>query len=208
MKLQAYEVLSQLLPGYFVYAIVLVLFPNWNLSLDALPSVGLAFFLGFFTNGLGSIMEGLYFSLWGGKPSRNLLMGKGIKGIYLSEWEQIRRRLTEDFQGKLPEAADRQSDALFGVAMRHVAKTEDTRIGQFNGTYALARSVLTSVLLLGAIGFWSEVAQENVWVYTGAFLGLLFLTAYRTRQRGYYFAKEVLNTYLQQRVGKGNEKKS
>ena len=172
MTLKPYDVLSNLIPGLVVYAGLLKLFPEWDLSFEALPILGIAFVIGYFINVLSSLFESMYFFLWRAKPSRSLLLGKTFSKIQLAEWEQINNFLQADFEGTLPNDENQKLDALFNVAMRKVSNSKNARIADFNGHYALARSILTCILFLAIIGM---VKFYNNWLYILIALSLIHI---------------------------------
>jgi hypothetical protein len=85
------------------------------------------------------------------------------------------------------------NDELFSIAMRTANAQKDSRVDDFNGMYAFSRSLLTTVMFC-SIGLLIEHYSE--WKYYSILLPMLFVLWLRCKQRGYYYAREVLNTYL------------
>lgn len=82
---------------------------------------------------------------------------------------------------------------MFGCAMRKVNGCEDCRVPAFNAQYAWARTMLTTILIadtLCAFRFYNE------WQFWPIAMILLIISWNRFKERGYYYAREVLNEYL------------
>ena len=84
---------------------------------------------------------------------------------------------------------------MFGCAMRKVNACENSRVPIFNAQYVWARTILTAVLIIDII---CGVHYYNEWLYWVVSATLLILSWNRFRERGYYYAREVLNEYLRQ----------
>lgn len=83
--------------------------------------------------------------------------------------------------------------SMFGCAMRKVNGCEDCRVPAFNAQYAWARTMLTTILIadtLCAFRFYNE------WQFWPIAMILLIISWNRFKERGYYYAREVLNEYL------------
>ena len=196
MKFQPYDILSTILPGYIFYAFLIKLFPQSQFEFDVLPSIAIAYLIGYILNTISSLIEPLYFLLWGGKPSSNLLLGKGINKVKFTEWMQTKHLLLEDYQGVINSEKKESLDALFNVASRKANTAKNPRIADFNATYALARAILTCVIAISPFIIFVFWKNHKLWLIVIALLSIIFLVGLRARQRGYYFSREVLNTYL------------
>lgn len=190
MELRPYEILSHLIPGYIIYAVLWKLYPEVNFDYDALPSLGIAFVLGYFANTLSSLLEPLYFVVWGGKPSTQLLKGKKMSKIILPNREGIKNKLNSI------DVTDESlsDDDLFNLAVPIAHTSENSRLGDFNSAYVLSRAVLTCVIFLGLLAIINYYKNWEVYL---SVIVLVMLTGYRAKQRGFYYAKEVLNTFYQ-----------
>ncbi len=186
MTFKAYDILASLIPGFLG---ILVLLQILNLDFDKDFVVGytaLGFLLGYVINTLGSWLEDFYFLTWGGKPSTKLLKGKGIWKVKFYESAKVNSLLIAD--ASRPNAAP---DELFSIAMR--SANGEARVDDFNAQYAFSRSLLTVVLIGTILMLWKNYDSVT---YYFLFLPILFVTWLRCKQRGYYYAREVLNTYI------------
>lgn len=194
MKLQPYEILSQVIPGFILYAVITYFYPDLQKSVDTLPSIGIAFLIGYFVNTLSSFLEGFYFFLWGGKPSSQLLEGKSIWKVSFFEAKKTKTLLIKDLGEKDVEKIT--NDALFNIALRVTANSPNNRLGEFNSNYALARAIFTIMLIVGGIFIYFFYNQPLTYLII---LLLIFISGLRAKHRGYYLAREVLQTYLASR---------
>jgi hypothetical protein len=137
-------------------------------------------------------MEDVYFFTWGGKPSNNLLSGKGTWKVKFYPSEQARNLLKSETTNPEP-----TNDELFSIAMRNVTGLKDSRIDDFNALYAFSRSLLTT-MLLGAVILLIQNYYD--WRYYAVLIPALLVIWLRSKQRGYYYAREVLNEYLKKRL--------
>jgi len=192
MNFKAYDILSSLIPGFlFLITLLTALKLGYDKDL-VIAYTAIAFLLGYLINTIGSWMEDVYFWTWGGKPSNNLLSGKGTWKVKFYHSEQARNLLKAETT-----TADPTNDELFSIAMRHVTGLKDSRIEDFNALYAFSRSLLTTVLL-GTIIL--VIHNHSDWRYYAVLVPALIITWLRSKQRGYYYAKEVLNEYLKKRL--------
>lgn len=187
MTFKAYDIFSSLVPG-FLLLLVLQYFLCLPFDKDYIVGyIAIAFLLGYIMNAVGSWFEDIYVFSWGGKPSSNLLRGKSIWKIKFYNYRQVRQHLMQKSANTNP-----NDDELFAIAMRDVASIKDTRIDDFNAIYAFARTMLTTSLIGGILILTRNYTDWQY--YIGVFLIILVLW-YRCKQRGYYYAKEILNVY-------------
>lgn len=192
MTLKAYDILSTLIPGFLIL-FVLKEFFDYKYDKDFIVGYTvIAFFAGYFLNSLSGWLEPLFFWSWGGKPSSQLLAGKNDWKVKFYETKKARELLVTEI-GK----SDAPNAQLFAVAMRNVHGIKDTRVDDFNGKYAFSRVVLTvallSTILLG-------IRYYDDWRFYAIAVPLVFASWVRCRERGFYFAREVLNEYLKQKT--------
>ncbi len=188
MSFKAYDILSSLIPGTLILLAVLNLL---GLKYDKdliLAYTAFSFLLGYTVNTVGSWLEGIYFLTWGGKPSDKLLSGKSIWKVRFYCAEEVKNLLKLETTNSNP-----SNDELFSIAMRSKTGIKDSRIEDFNAMYAFARSLLTAVVAGSAILLFHDYSN---WKYYVLLFPLLFVTWLRCKQRGYYYAREVLNDYL------------
>jgi len=192
MNFKAYDILSSLIPGFLL---LLILLTALKIGYDKdliIAYTAVAFLLGYLINTASSWMEDVYFFTWGGKPSNNLLSGKGTWKVNFYHSEQVRNLLKSETTNPEP-----TNDELFSIAMRNVTGLKDSRIDDFNSLYAFSRSLLTTVLS-GAVILLIQNYYD--WRYYAVLTPALLVTWLRSKQRGYYYAREVLNEYLKKRL--------
>lgn len=187
MNFKIYDVLSSLVPGYLLLVAILELF-NIPFNKDLIiPYTAVAFLLGYLVNAISSWLEDFYFLTWNGKPSDRLLNGKDIWKVRFYHSQKVKELLKNEAKQEKP-----SNDELFSIAMRY-ANQKDSRVDDFNATYAFSRSILTTVIL-GSV-FLLITYYNNFGIYL-LILPCLFVVWLRCKQRGYYYAREVLNVYL------------
>ena len=188
MNFKAYDILASLIPGFLL---VLVLSSVLHIKYDKdllVAYLAVSFLFGYLVNSAGSWLEGAYFFTWGGKPSDGLLNGKGIWKVKFYHAEKAKALLAQESGNQ-----GASNDELFSIAMRRVAGLRESRIEDFNALYAFSRSLLTTIL----VGTVVLLAQHyDDWRYYAGLIPTLFIVWLRCKQRGYYYAREVLNEYL------------
>ncbi len=191
MKFRFYDILSHLIPGFIVYLAYLEFVEDDFSSDFIIPATAIAFLIGYFVNILASWLEDFYFWTWGGKPSNRLLNGKDIWKVRFYEGEKVKRLLLQENNNNIT-----KNDALFGTAMQYIANDDNSRIADFNSNYAFSRVILT-VMILG-FGILAFKYFDSIIFYLIS-LPLVFATWLRAKQRGYYYAREVLKMYLRKK---------
>lgn len=188
MNFKAYDILSSLIPGFLV---LLVLLNTLGLNYDkdfVIAYTAIAFLIGYIMNTLSSWLEDFYYFTWGGKPSSKLLDGKGIWKVSFYEHEKAKDLLTQESSKSSP-----SNDHLFSIAMRYANGKKDSRVDDFNANYAFSRVLLTTALTITSLLIFNNY---NDWRYYAILIPSLIIIWLRCKQRGYYYAKEVLNEYL------------
>ena len=84
---------------------------------------------------------------------------------------------------------------MFGCAMSKVNGGKDSRVPAFNAQFAWSRTILT-IILISIILF--AICYYDEWISGVASISLLLISWNRSKERGYYYAREVLNEYLKQ----------
>ncbi|MEM7372740.1 MAG: hypothetical protein AAF587_29230 [Bacteroidota bacterium] len=198
MKFSFYNVVTHLILGFLWFIpVMLIWLPDISLDTGmSLASVAVAYVLGYFINAIASWTESYLFISWGGKPSQNLLKGKGMKKIRFSRYQKARIRLTRERTQQTDFNNDQHLDSLFGIAMSYIGSSTNNRIQEFNASYAFSRGVLVALF-----GLWIMLivyqAKQNEFNHSIHLIAILLIMGwYRAKERGYYFAKEVLNNYL------------
>jgi hypothetical protein len=186
MNFKAYDILSSLVPGFLALIFILhVVHISFDKDL-VVAYTAIAFLLGYLMNTLSSWLEDVYFVTWGGKPSTNLLEGKDIWKVRFYQAAKAKSLLQTEASD--PNATD---DALFSIAMRY--GNGQARADDFNALYAFSRVLLTTVLL-GSIFLIIENVKD--WRYYAVLIPTIVIIWFRCKQRGYYYAREILNCYL------------
>lgn len=189
MNFKIYDILSTLIPGFLVLSAIMF---SLGLELDTFPALNatvFAYLIGFLTNSISSWSEGVLFFTWGGKPSDKLLNGKGIWKVKFYEWKKVKTLLKKELDKKSP-----TNDELFNIAMRYAfSDKSNTRVCDFNGSYAFSRSILLAIVISSLLLF--TAFKEDAAFYAISVPAIL-ISWIRSKQRGYYFSKEVLNAYL------------
>lgn len=186
MNLNFYNVLSHLISGFLIYIVglyALKLGPNY---FDPLMATAVAYVLGYFVNSIGAWTECFLNWTWGGRPSDQLLKGEKCGRIKFAEQEKILKLLQNELSDNKASIDD-----IFKVAMRKAKNSR--RIPEMNGQYAFSRSILiaifVSVVILG-LEFYQNI---GFWIVS---LILILASWHRAKERGFYYAKEVLNEAL------------
>ena len=203
-KFELYDLLAILVPGSLTVGAACALFPKVaTLSSVKLPDafavvvlVSLAVFTGQIIQALASLTEPLLEKSWGGRASEQAFMqGLGDRYLPHATATRVRQHLVTSL-GR--EDSDR---SLFIFAMGVAESTVGSRASRFNGLYAYHRALCSMVALAWVISLLSIVmGAASGWPlsykFAAAFGGpLLFaLVWYRTKQRGFYYVREVLLT--------------
>lgn len=154
----------------------------------ALPYTAEAFLLGYIINALSSWLESFYYWTWKGKPSTKLLRGVGTWKIKFYTAEKVRTLLLEECSTENPDM-----DELFSCALRKISGEKEGKVEDLNSGYAFSRSLLTT----GVIGIPFVLYQHASDIrFFLILLPLLFVLWLRAKQRAYFYAREVLNSYL------------
>ena len=200
MNFKYYDTLSILVSG-----IVLLFALSVAIDLDiskynVAVLLALAYVLGYVLNAISAFAEPFYFWCMGGKPSDNLLKdpnptccGKtrnytGYGRIRFYEYERARTLLWEDLNDR-----DAKEGKLFDKAMSYSNPNENTRVPDFNAQYAFSRVMLTLIILSAVILLFKYYTIWWVWFVA---VGAIYIVGRRCKERGYYYAKEVLVEYL------------
>ena len=188
IKLNPYEILSHIIPGFIVFAAIGYFYPGTLGKMELFPSIAVAFLFGYYVNILSSYLESFYFWTWGGKPSSSLLEGKKIWKVNFFEHQKVMNLLKADFDGEVA-----SNDALFGIAWRVANSSSNERVREFNSSYAVSRGILTCMIVISGLLIFSYPAD-----WKGYLIGAVLIWAswLRAKQRAAYYAREVLSTYL------------
>lgn len=193
MSFKYYDLLSNLTVGMIVfYAIWKSFLPDLEISEWVVIPAG--YVVGYFVDAISSMIEPFLYVTILGKPSDRLLkptLGQkwtGISKVKFFFAEEAVEALKKDTDDKKA-----TTDKMFGYAMRLVNANKDSRVPDFKCHYAFSRVIYTIVMITIVI---EEIRYCCVW-YSWLISISVFLIAWnRFRERGYYYAREVLNEYL------------
>ena len=204
-KFDLYDVLSILIPGSVLLALLDISFPGMaaRFSATGFPEafsviclIGVAVFLGHLIQAIASFIEPLFEWTWGGRASERALRdGLGSRYLPADTAHRIKRKLTSVIGSGASERS------LFLYAMQKAETSGNIRVSKFNGLYGYHRAILTLVLvaisILLAAMKWGTVNQwplrDKIEILLFA-AGLLFVVWLRAKQRGFYYVREVLTT--------------
>lgn len=195
MDIRYYDLLSTTIIGVIIVAVVNYLFFG-NLEIEGVVYLALGYLVGYFINALGSLLESLYYKTINGMPSDKLLTlveGQNWTGCSRVKFYEAEKAI-EALRNELNDlhASKRK---MFGCAMRKVNGREDSRVPTFNAQYAWSCTILTTMLILD---FLCAFRYYNDWLFWLIAVVLLVISWNRFKERGYYYAREVLNEYLKQ----------
>lgn len=193
MNFKYYDLLSSVIIGFF--AIVALLYATGNEYNKDLTMAYMAgsYVVGYLFNALSSLMEPFWYLTIGGMPSDRLLTLNpkkkytGINRVRFYHAKEAIDKLRKQLNNN--EADTKQ---MFSLAMRETNGNPSSRVQDFNAQYAFSRVLMTSLLI---ITFIAIICEPCCWKSYLAIIPL-FLSWNRFKERGYYYAREVLNEYL------------
>jgi hypothetical protein len=155
--------------------------------------------MGYMLNAVSALLEPLYFWFMGGRPSDILLAPNpscsdkgrkytGFGRIRFYEYEKAVRLLRKELNDN-----DANERKMFGKAMSYSNSNSNTRVPDFNAQYAFSRVMLTLVIVSDCIIL--PKFYNLWWAWLIAF-AVILLAGWRCKERGYYYAREVLIEYL------------
>lgn len=193
MELKYYDLLSNTIIGVVLIAVAKIIWFNGQ-SLDVEAYIAGGYLLGYFINAISSLMEPVLYWLIGGMPSDRLLTpekGQDWTGIRKVKFYETRSAI-EKLRSELGED-NASTGKMFACAMRHSVSNPDSRVPDFNAQYAYSRAIFTCALVLF---LFVSTQLYDVWCFWIIGLAILWLVWNRFREKGFYFAREVLNDYL------------
>ena len=156
--------------------------------------------MGYILNAVSALLEPLYYWFMGGMPSDKLLRfpepnccGKvrkytGFGRVRFYEYEKVVKLLREELDD-----VDADEKKMFGKAMSYSNSNDKSRVPDFNAHYAFSRVMLTLVLVSACLIMTKYYDVWWAWLIT---LLVILLVGHRCKERGYYYAREVLIEYL------------
>ena len=163
--------------------------------------MGVSYIVGYFICAIGSFLTFGYYKIRK-QPSDDLLTPKdgkvytGAWGIRFYETSKVISLAKQQMEG----GSDASTDKIFKYVMRQT-DGEPSRIQDFNAQYAFSRSLLTTLLILFVLESIYVIQSPMLTcctkaLYVFCMLFVCFIAFIRFEQRGYYYAREVLNVYL------------
>lgn len=200
MNFKYYDIISTLICGVVLLFVVSIVI-NWDISkVNVVIVLSLAYVMGYILNAVSALLEPLYYWFMGGMPSDILLRfpepnccGKvrkytGFGRVRFYEYEKVVKLLREELDD-----ADADEKKMFGKAMSYSNSNDKSRVPDFNAHYAFSRVMLTLVLVSTCLIMTKYYDVWWAWLIT---LLVILLVGRRCKERGYYYAREVLIEYL------------
>jgi hypothetical protein len=196
MNFKYYDILAQIVVGYLILVVVIYALDFTYDNAYSVPYLAGAFVIGYFINTISSLLEGFYYWTIGGRPSDKLLQVNSQKGY--SGISKVRFYHTDKVVTMLKQDVDDNNAnerKMFNHAMCYSNSDDKSRVPDFNAHYAFSRTMLTTMLIITIILLFHFY---NKWETYLVFIPLA-LSWNRYRERGYYYAREVLNEYLKKK---------
>ena len=200
MNFKYYDIISTLICGVVLLFVVSIVI-NWDISkVNVVIVLSLAYVMGYILNAVSALWEPLYYWFMGGMPSDKLLRfpepnccGKvrkytGFGRVRFYEYEKVVKLLREELDD-----VDADEKKMFGKAMSYSNSNDKSRVPDFNAHYAFSRVMLTLVLVSACLIMTKYYDVWWAWLIT---LLVILLVGHRCKERGYYYAREVLIEYL------------
>lgn len=195
MDFKYYDILSTSIVGVVIVAIINHLYFD-DSDLGSIVYLASGYLMGYFINAIGSLLEKNYYKTINGMPSDKLLTivegqnWTGYKRVKFYEAENVIKTLKKELNDD-----DASVRKMFGCAMRKVNGCEDSRVPAFNAQYAWSRTILTTILIADIQFAFFYYDKCIYWIIATI---LTLISWNRFKERGYYYAREVLNEYLNQ----------
>lgn len=151
MNFKYYDIMSSLVSGVIISVSLNLVF-DLGYTYDAVPLIAVAYVIGYFINGLSSLLEKTYYKTMGGMPSDILLTQ--IEGQNYTGFKRVKfYEASEAIEMLKTELNDSNASKgkMFGRAMSYSNNDEKTRVPDFNAQYAFSRVILTTSLLLSVL---------------------------------------------------------
>jgi hypothetical protein len=203
-KFEFYDILGILVPGVLLVYVFLLCFPGtiafvppkMSDALNTIAFTAMAIFVGQLVQAIASLLEGPLYRTWGGRPSeRALHSGLGTRYLPDATAKRIRAKLKKVVS---EHATDRD---LFLYAMQCAEGANSAQVSKFSALFAYHRALLVlclaSFILITASAFIGALAALPRWklvLLAAAAFVVFVLVWHRTRQRAYYYVREVLLT--------------
>ena len=193
MEFRIYDILSSLVHGVICLGTAMQLF-GWSFQdYGAMYFGACAFCIGYIINALGSWLQKALFWSFGGMPTKQIFSNR--KGESYAGIGNVRFYFSKELVEELK--YDLQVDSIlkdkFSERMQQIARqSENSRIKDFNCSFAFARSMLISSLIISTLLIFKF---SNIW-QTYLALIIPIICYFRCRNRAFHYAKEVAMEYL------------
>lgn len=200
MQFKYYDTLSTLINGT-VLLFVLSLALNYSVQdVNVIFLLAIAYVLGYILNALSAFLEPVYFWFMGGKPSIKLLTYPknnkkdevckytGPRRIRFYEYDKAISLLKEELNDDKPEPWE-----MFEKAKSYSNANDKTRVPDFNTQYAFSRVILTLSIVSSVVLMPQYYNHWYAWLIVTV---AIFFVGRRCKERGYYYAREVLIEYI------------
>lgn len=203
-KLEYYDILNTLVPGILLLfwvsvcfpVIMPILSPKFPEAFNILILTAVSIVLGFLIQSFADIFIAKNKRLWGGAPSDLILEGRAEHTLD----KHTVRRIKEQLRAAMGDATA-SDDAIFYFALQHSESIGAGRASRFHSLEACHESLL-ALIIAGIVLFTASICwgAGNAWTISEQFILLitLFLSLImiflRTKDRKYYFVREVLLT--------------
>jgi len=205
-NLDFYEFVGILLPGVVLLAIAGLVFPEakdeavgQNISAGEFGLATLiAYVLGHLVQGIGNVIETVWWKGWGGMPTDWVRSGKHrlIAEVQRQLLEPALRKLLRNDSFELKQDID--SGQWYSITRQVYgfvsAAGRAQRIDIFNGNYGLCRGVAAALLVSLAI---VSVKDWANWRAELLLLGLAALAIYRMHRFGVRYGRELFVQFIQ-----------
>ena len=188
MNISLFDILAKLIPGGLLFFFIIHSAPNVKIESNQVVGLIIIYVLGYFIEAISSHLERpLIFRLFGGNPAVKLLNGQGYNSIKISRIERLNEIITTKFE----QYSDNKLK-LFRIFHSIVSKKGYKRVNTFSEQYFLSRNLFVSSFISGIL----FLIFHFGWIELILFIIILLLAFFRTKQRNYYFVKEVINSYI------------
>ena len=203
MKFKYYDTLSTLVSGTVLLYVISEVFNKDISKIDVIVMLSLAYMLGYLLNSVSAMCEPIYYWFMGGRPSDKLLSEPkekrcskkknytGFGRIRFYAYAQTICILKQELQN-----SDADAKMMFERAMIYSNSDESSRVPDFNAQYAFSRVMLTLVLISSFIILYKYYTLFWVWIID---IAAIYIVGRRCKEKGYYYAREVLNEYLKKK---------
>lgn len=170
--------------------------PNFSLG-DLGVIVIIAYITGHLLQGIGNILESIYWAFWGGRPTDWVRSKKHkliSEGQVLDVGKRLKTTLVEEKVSTIHELSKNAWASITNEMYGSIKAAElDARAHIFNGNYGLMRGIAAALLLIMVIMLVNDPASWKVALFV---LAGFILAMFRMHRFGRHYAREVFTSYL------------